>query len=139
MADEFVLIKNNGLGNIHQKNIPNCCIFIALGTVWQHVDKKDFDFHFEIFQKHLERPVTPEEMVYSIVKVKHPDVVAGLGQQQIDTIIEKFVDYTKFKLSVVLAENGMKWDLFPSTSSPDAIIVQYPNHYECAINKKFLS
>lgn len=136
---EFVLIKNNGIGNIHQKPMPNSCLFISLGTIWRLINPKDYNFHSEIFQKHLEREITPEEMVYSIVKVKYSSVVAPLGQQQIDTIIEKFVDYTGFKLSVVLAENGMKWDLFTGSDEPDAIVIQYPNHYECAISKKFVS
>ena len=138
MSEEYVLIKNNGIGFIHQQNIHNCCIFIALGVMWKIINKSDFQFHEDIFKNNISRDVTPEEMVYSILKVKIPQLVAPLGDTQIDTLIEHFTKYTELKISVVLAENGMKWDLFDGNACPDGIIIQHDNHYDCAILKKYM-
>jgi len=137
--DEYMLIKNNGMGFIHQQHVPNCCIFIALGILWKLINKDDYLLHENIFKSSLNRDTTPEEMVYSLMKVKHPEIVVNLGETQIDTILEKFSAYSGLKISVILAENGMKWDLFKGNEKPDGIIVQYPNHYECAVLKSFVN
>lgn len=136
---EYVFVKNNGIGHINEKQIPNCCIFISLGIIWKHVNKDDFTLHEEVFKSCLNREVSPEEMVYSILKIKSPEVIATLGETQIDTLLEDFVKYTKLKLSVFLSENGMKWDLFDGNIVPDGIIIQHSNHYECAIQKKYMN
>jgi hypothetical protein len=138
MAEEYILVKNNGVGFIHQQNIPNCCIFIALGVIWKYVSREDYNLHEEVFKNTLSREISPEEMVYSILKIKSPDVIATLGETQIDTLLENFVKYTNIKLSVVLAGTEMKWDLYEGSSPPDGVIVQYPNHYDCAIPKKYM-
>jgi len=136
---EYVLIKNNGLGVINEKNIPNCCLFISLGTIWEKVAKEDYIFHINLFKKYLNRDVSKEEMVYAIMKVKHPEVVAKLGENQIDTIVEKFAKYSNIKISMILAENGMKWDLFTGDDKPDGIVIQHPNHFDCAVPHKYIS
>jgi hypothetical protein len=138
MSEEYTLIKNNGMGYIHQQNIPNCCIFISLGVIWKYVNKEDYKLHEEVFKNTLSREVSPEEMVYSILKIKSPDIISGLGETQIDTLIEKFSKYTNLKISVILADTGMKWDLYDGTSAPDGVIIQYPNHYDCAVPKKYI-
>lgn len=136
---EFVLIKNNGIGNINGKNFPNCCIFISLSIVWRFLNSNDFNHHKKLFEQHLNREVTPEEMVFSILKVKHNNLVVNIGELQIDTLIEKFSQYTNIKITMFLPENGMKFDLFKEESKPDAIIIQYPNHFECAIPRELIS
>ena len=134
---EFVLVKNNGIGNINGKTSGNLCLFISLGIIWRTVGKKDFDIHYSLFKEYLERDITPEEMVYYILKVKDSDHLAPVGETQIDTLIETFVKYTNIKVSVLLGE--MKFDLFKEQEECEAIIVQYPNHFECAIPKSVLS
>jgi hypothetical protein len=136
---EFVLIKNNGMGAINGTNFPNCCIFISLGILWKYLKNNDYNNHKRLFEEHLKREVSAEEMVFSILKVKEGSLVENLGEQQIDTLIEKFCNYTRLKISVVLAENGMKWDLFKDTVEPDGVIVQYNNHFECALPRSLIN
>jgi hypothetical protein len=135
---EFIIFKNNGLGKINDVEYSNCCLFLSLATTWSYIKPHDFYHHKDLFEKHLERVVTPEEMVFSVLKVKHKDMVANLGDTQIDTLIEKFSQYTNIKMTIVFSMNGMKWDLFDGDSPPEAVIIQHPNHFECAIPKKLL-
>jgi len=135
---EFVLIKNNGVGTINGIHFPNCCIFISLSILWKILKPDYFKLHKKLFEEHLHREVLPEEMVFSILKVKHSELVLNLGEQQIDTLIEKFSNYTGLKVSIIFAENGMKWDLYKEETKPDGIIVQYLNHFECAIPREII-
>jgi hypothetical protein len=81
----------------------------------------------------LEDEISGEEMVYAILKVKCPEKLYELGQTQSDVLIEYFVKYSKLKISVHLTENDMKWDLFEGSEDPDGIVIQYNNHFDCAI------
>jgi hypothetical protein len=135
---EFVLIKNNGIGTINDIKYPNCCLFISLGIIWRYIKYNDFILHKQLFEEHLQRSVSPEEIVFSVLKVKNTDLVETLGEQQIDTLIEKFIDYTNIKISIVFNSTGDKWDLFKDNSLPEAVIIQYNNHFECALPKSVI-
>jgi hypothetical protein len=129
----YNLVRNNGIGKIHNKLIPNCCLFISLATIWQKVSPEDYNFHKKIFDEMLEDDISGEEMVYAIIKVKCPEKLYNLGETQSDVLIEHFAKYSKLKLSVHFKDGDMKWDLFEGTDNPDGIIIQYNNHFDCAI------
>lgn len=133
MSKQYTLNRNNGIGKIHKKLIPNCCLFISLSKIWSEKNTTDFEFHKKIFDEMLEDDVSGEEMVYAILKVKCPEHLYELGQTQSDVLIEHFAKYSKLKISVHFTENDMKWDLFEGTDEPDGVIVQYNNHFDCAI------
>jgi hypothetical protein len=136
---EYALIKNNGIGQINEKTIPNCCIFLAIGLIWKLTNIEDYNLHANIFKNILQREVTAEEMVYAIIKAKYPEVLQPLGEFQEDDVIKRFVDYTQIKVSILIVEHNFKYDLFEEKIEPDAVIIHYPGHYECAIAKKFIT
>jgi len=127
------LIRNNGIGRIHKKLIPNCCLFIALSKIWETVKLDEFNFHKKIFEEIIEDEINGEEMVYAILKVNHPDKVYSLGEPQSDILIEHFAKYVNIKISVHFIETDMKWDLFEGDEKCEGIIVQYNNHFDCAV------
>jgi hypothetical protein len=136
---EFVLIKNNGIGSINQKQYNNCCLFIALSILWKYLRPKDYYLHKELFEEHFEREVSGEEMVFSILKVKYSDLVVKPGEEQIDTLIEKFSKYSKIKITMLLHGTDIKFDLFEEKTEPEGLIIQYQNHFEACLPKNLLS
>jgi hypothetical protein len=77
-------------------------------------------------------------MLLSILVLKTCTISTKKLDKRIDTLIEKFSNYTGLKVSIIFAENGMKWDLYKEETKPDGIIVQYLNHFECAIPREII-
>jgi hypothetical protein len=132
--DKYKYYSNDGVAKINNRWCKNCCIFLALTKIFKYCD-------YDHFKKLRKNAKTDVETVYNLLKNRVPHLLEEDDDEQSDILIEEFVKLTKIKIRVVYMienESLSNWDLFDGNEDPDALIFQYPNHFECAISKKFI-
>lgn len=131
-ADKYHYFSNKGICRIGGKTRYNCCIFIVMAKIFKTCKK-------DLFESLRKKSRTDVDTIIQLFRKEYPEHLIDIDNKQSDILLDFFSKWSNIKIRLIYMiqnnESINHWDLYDGNDEPDALVFQYPNHFECAIKK----